>query len=117
MTKKQKEFINKAKKYTSDISLIGIHIIPTGKKYKDSLGINGYNSMILIGETCDDQYYYLNKDQIDILLFYYVKDLVRGIDIPSETNCVRLQFGKPVRVTKAEMSCVPIPYDLMEDLL
>lgn len=114
MTKKLREFIEKAKPYIAGTPIINVHIIPNGKNTGPFRG-NGYESVILVGEGYmdDENLYLLNSgNETDMVSLFLTRAIVHGIDVPKKTHCARLMFCRPVIFTDEVLfSAVPEPYE------
>ena len=102
MNKAQKELIEKAIKYNGE-PIDSLYIISEDRLYNGFWGKNGYNGMIIIAYSKSTKEYYkwdsYPRDVIDCC-----KELQFGIDIPNDTNCVRLFFHKPITLQTAQLS-------------
>ena len=97
MTKKEKELINEAiivdNKELLKLSFESIYMINSGKLYNGFFGKNGYNNIILLGVTRDDNKIIniTNSSHVDVFELD-ATNFEYGIkfEIPSETNCFHI---------------------------
>lgn len=114
MKKALKELLEKAEQYNGQ-PLNDLLIIPNGEKYTGFWGKNGYNKIILLGRNHkEDKIYRIDTpNQHDVIDFYRLKNAAHGqIDIPSEYNCVRLNFNKSIIVDNSVSSLLMEESDL-----
>lgn len=106
MKKALKELIENAEPYNGQ-AVCDFLIIPSGKKYQGFWGKNGYNKIIILGRSyAENKVFRIDTAyEHDVIDFYRLKDATHGqIDIPQEYNCIRLHFGKYVKVNNAVSS-------------
>ena len=72
-------------------------IISDNKAYDGFFGKNGYNSMTLLGfDKSTKTWYKISSRVADVIDSY--EPMTWSIDIPTEYNCVRIFFRKPVYI-------------------
>lgn len=102
MTKKQKDFIAKAKPRTST-KFKCLYIADKGTLYGGFWGKNGYNNMVIIGQNADDEYE-LIADYSDVVWIREIGDV--NIDIANKNGMMRLwSSGKMLDLTHALSAC------------
>lgn len=103
MTKKQKELIAEAIHYDGS-PIDGIYILSEHKLYNGAWGKNGYNSMIILAYSIENEkiYHFDLNYQRDV--FSCLKKVRFSIDIPHEYDCLRLCFYDPVIVRHEQLS-------------
>ena len=102
MTDKQKRFYRAAKP-KEHTKFKSIYICDTGKKYNGFLGENGFNSMIIIGESVEGTLE-LISDWSDI--FSCICDRQFQIDIDNNDGMIRIQFNRPIWIDEALSTCI-----------
>ena len=113
MNKACKELIEKARTYTNQ-ELKTLYIINSNKRYSGFWGKNGYNSLIVLGETKDGIFYNLTKDYNDTDVVNIQQLFANencNIDISGKYNCVRVWFNKPVIRQYVMSSLCLVPAD------
>ncbi len=97
MQKKQKEFIESAKKIDEKIinGLLfdQIYIINSGKNYHGFWGKNKFRKFIIIGQTPKDEFYDITSTyESDVLEIVNSNNYNICFDIPAEYDCIRAYF-------------------------
>lgn len=89
--KKQLKLIEGAAPYVENTPFDVLHIITCGELYRGFWGKNGYNKIVLVCEDTKEKKKYIlgDKYQCDVLQIWH--DIPHmNIDIPKETNTIRL---------------------------
>lgn len=102
MTKKQKEFIAKAKPKTSEM-FKGLYIADSGKAYDGFWGKNGYNSMVIIGETTSGELETLS-DYSDVICCFAKQGF--SADIDRKNRMLHIWFDEPVQILDVLSACI-----------
>lgn len=103
MTKKQKDFISKASTVRKHEVYRDLYIADSGTLYNGVFGKNGYNNMVIIGETEDGEYELITNHS-DYFGFADCKGI--NMDIMKENGfirmwCDRLLFKIPMLVNSS----------------
>lgn len=94
MTKKQKEFIDRASKTREHELYRDLYIADKGTLYNGFFGKNGYNNMVIIGET-EDGRFELITDHSDHFGFFDSKNMSGiNIDIANSNGFIRMWMDR-----------------------
>lgn len=97
MTDKLKELIQKAP--IKRKGTFKSFLIVSNGVYDGIFGINGFNSIILLGFDIDKKEYVKITDYADIFYIYNVGENVSfNLDIPTEYGVPRIYFGRPITI-------------------
>lgn len=69
--------------------------IPNGR-YKGFWGDNGYDNIILLGLSCEDERWYKISEYVDIFDIESIRYV--NIDIPHEYGVPRIWFRQPIHI-------------------
>lgn len=101
MTNKQKIFIAAAKPKRNTIYKC-IYLCDSGKQYDGFYGKNGFNSLIIIGQTPEGEFE-LISDYSDV--FSCLTNRQFDIDINKNDGMIRIFFDSPVQINYVLSTC------------
>lgn len=113
MTKQLKELVENAKECRKG-NFTSLLIIPTGRKYRGFWGVNGYNSILLLGYEKEANEWYKITDYADVftIVANVAKHKLITFDIPSEYNCVRVHAHDQIFIIDNELDLSDVNADI-----